>query len=248
MVRRVSWPGPHWRCAMGMTQLVEKSLSPPRGLDCWISARKAFPWSMSIQLPLIVMSMGDGVELGCALVPEVVCASISCVKDWGGPLIGMLICIWAEAVEAKTKTQIRANGMRGCTDDSSGIAGRGAGRISGAGVRRSGDQMRSGGRGAAVVPGADASGGWLCASIAVSCALVMARMYGVNGDAGTCTGAVLVQAGAWLTPRPFAPGSGQWLDWLGQQECAQACAGHTGTQTMATARRMARHRAAGRTA
>src|ERR1700733_15000509 len=188
MVRRVSWPGPHWRCAMGMTQLVEKSLSPPRGLDCWISARKAFPWSMSIQLPLIVMSMGDGVELGCALVPEVVCASISWAKDWGGPLIGMLICIWAEAAHARTAEQKRTNGMRGCTDYSSRGAGdAGAGWISDARMRRSGDQMRRGGRGAAVVRGADASGGWLCASIAVSCAVVVARTYGMRGDAGTCT-------------------------------------------------------------
>jgi hypothetical protein len=42
--------------AMGMIQLVEKSLSLPRcpvavGLDaacCWVSAMKALPWSMSV--------------------------------------------------------------------------------------------------------------------------------------------------------------------------------------------------------
>jgi hypothetical protein len=146
----------------------------------------------------------------------------------------------------RAKEDERNAGMHGLLLE--GCGGAGAGWISDARMRRSGDQMRSGGRGGAVVPGADASGGWLCASIAVSCALVVARTYGMGGDAGTCTGAVLVQAGAWLTPRPFAPGSGQCPDWLGQQECAQACAGHTGTQTMARTRRMARYRAAGRTA
>ena len=30
MARRVSWPGPTRRMAMGIIQLVEKNLSPPR--------------------------------------------------------------------------------------------------------------------------------------------------------------------------------------------------------------------------
>src|SRR5690242_2264944 len=53
-----------------MNQLVEKNLSPPLGLDCCSSRTKTFAWNMSIQAPFIVMSIGVGVEIGSALVPE----------------------------------------------------------------------------------------------------------------------------------------------------------------------------------
>jgi hypothetical protein len=61
MARRGSCPYlpfcPSCRMAMGMIQFVEKSLSPPRcpvvdefeAACCWMSERKARPWSMSIQ-------------------------------------------------------------------------------------------------------------------------------------------------------------------------------------------------------
>jgi hypothetical protein len=55
---------------MGMNQLVEKNLSPPLGLDCCSSRRKTFAWNMSVHEPFIVISIGEGVEIGCALVPE----------------------------------------------------------------------------------------------------------------------------------------------------------------------------------
>ena len=43
--------GPSWCWAMGMIQLVEKSLSAPRDEPacCWMSVRKALPWSMRDQ-------------------------------------------------------------------------------------------------------------------------------------------------------------------------------------------------------
>ena len=51
---------------------------------------------MSIHLPFISMSMGAGVELGSALVPEVACAWISSAKVWGGAdMCDMSICICA---------------------------------------------------------------------------------------------------------------------------------------------------------
>ena len=54
-----------------MNQLVEKNLSPPRGLDCWRSVKKTLAWNMSIHGPLLAMSIGVGVEFGSALVPDV---------------------------------------------------------------------------------------------------------------------------------------------------------------------------------
>src|SRR5277367_952408 len=55
---------------MGMNQLVEKNLSPPRGLVCCSSRTKALAWNINIQLPCIFIHIGVGVELGSALVPE----------------------------------------------------------------------------------------------------------------------------------------------------------------------------------
>src|SRR5438309_11794960 len=102
MVRTVSWPYlalcPSGRMAMGMSQLVEKNLSPPRvtggrqgalncsqvagegpaGVDaacCWISVMKVAPWSMSIQAPGWDMIIDVGVDAGSMLVPELVWAS-----------------------------------------------------------------------------------------------------------------------------------------------------------------------------
>ncbi len=54
-----------------MTQLVEKNLSPPRGLDCCVSTTNTFPWNINIQLPFIDISIGAGTEFGSALVPDV---------------------------------------------------------------------------------------------------------------------------------------------------------------------------------
>src|SRR5580658_3874714 len=56
--------------AEAMNQLVEYSLSPPRGPDCWISARKAFAMNMVFQLPRWVVTIGIGQAAGFAEVPE----------------------------------------------------------------------------------------------------------------------------------------------------------------------------------
>ena len=71
IVRKVIVPFPSLRCAMGIIQLVEKSLSRPRGPVCCVSLRKATPWNISIQSRFIVMIMSFGVELGSASVPAV---------------------------------------------------------------------------------------------------------------------------------------------------------------------------------
>ena len=56
---------------MGMNQLVEKNLSPPRGLDCCSSVTKTLAWNINIHGPRKVIIIGIGVEFGSALVPEV---------------------------------------------------------------------------------------------------------------------------------------------------------------------------------
>src|ERR1700691_3349214 len=59
------------RCsAVAMNQLVEYSLSPPRGPDCWMSDTKAVPIKVAFQLPNCVISMGIGHDAGFADVPE----------------------------------------------------------------------------------------------------------------------------------------------------------------------------------
>src|SRR5271155_941042 len=97
MVRRGSWPyfplAPSWCVAMGMIQLVEKSLSAPRGPLCWVSARKAVPWSMRVQPRYWLMIMGTGVEAGSMLVPEEVWASSASIRVVGGLDMSMLMSI-----------------------------------------------------------------------------------------------------------------------------------------------------------
>src|SRR6266852_5725970 len=118
IARRVSWPYlpfvPSWRMAMGMSQLVEKNLSPPRmtggvqgtlncsqvagegpvGLEvacCWVSAMKALPWSMSIQW---LMSMETGVEGGSTLVPELVWLSSASMRVVAGFIMFMFMSMF----------------------------------------------------------------------------------------------------------------------------------------------------------
>ena len=66
-----------------MNQFVEKSLSPPRGLDCCVSRMNPLAWNISIQFPFIAISMGTGVEFGSALVPELAWPMIACVNVFG---------------------------------------------------------------------------------------------------------------------------------------------------------------------
>src|SRR5216684_2761089 len=125
MVRRVSWPylpfGPSGRMAMGMSQLVEKNLSPPRmtggvqgtlncaqvagegpvGLEaacCWVSVKKAVPWSMSIQPAWWDMIMDVGVEAGSMLVPELVWLSSVSMRVVGGFIMCMSMVIGVAGV------------------------------------------------------------------------------------------------------------------------------------------------------
>ena len=56
-----------------MNQLVEKSLSAPRGPLCCVSVMKTLAWNISIHGPFIVISIGVGVETGSALVPDEAC-------------------------------------------------------------------------------------------------------------------------------------------------------------------------------
>ena len=96
MARRVSCPGPTCRCAMGMAQLVEKNLSPPRGLLCCRSVTKAFPWNIHIHAPCMLISIGIGVELGWALVPDEAWSSISSRKLAAriDCFIGCMLGVW----------------------------------------------------------------------------------------------------------------------------------------------------------
>jgi len=50
IARRVRTPFPSFRWAIGMSQLVENSLSPPRG-GLLNVVEKATPWNMNVQLP-----------------------------------------------------------------------------------------------------------------------------------------------------------------------------------------------------
>src|SRR6266704_2571770 len=43
-----------------------------RNAECCSSRTNTFAWNMSIQRPFLPISMGDGVEIGSALVPEAV--------------------------------------------------------------------------------------------------------------------------------------------------------------------------------
>lgn len=102
-MRSVSWPGPSLRCAMGMIQLVEKSLPVPRRLGiahagqeggtdgdcvvcCCVSARKAVPCSINCHPPRSSMSICMGVEGGSCVVPEEVCWSCASMKLFGGAM------------------------------------------------------------------------------------------------------------------------------------------------------------------
>src|SRR5271168_1579139 len=92
---------------MGMSQLVEKNLSPPRmtgamhgtlncsqvagegpvgseAACCWMSAMKAVPWSMSIHPWEFCISIETGVDAGSTLVPEVMWASSASMRVVGG--------------------------------------------------------------------------------------------------------------------------------------------------------------------
>lgn len=89
MTRRVSCPGPQARCAIGMNQLVEKSLSLPRGPLCCVSVMKALAWNMSVQLPCVVMSIGVGVDDGSRLVPD---------EAWRSMVWMRLACVWPECI------------------------------------------------------------------------------------------------------------------------------------------------------
>src|SRR5262245_6900718 len=80
MPRSVSSPGPSDRCAMGINQLVEKTLSPPRGPLCCSKLRNASPWNMNIHAPELNISMEFGTEPGCTLVPELECSRIVSMK------------------------------------------------------------------------------------------------------------------------------------------------------------------------
>lgn len=70
IARTVTTPRPALRCAIPMNQLVEKNLSAPRALLCCWSTTNTFAWNISIHAPCVVISMGTGVEMGSALVPE----------------------------------------------------------------------------------------------------------------------------------------------------------------------------------
>ena len=114
MARRVSWPRPSWRMAMGMSQLVEKNLSPPRvtgdrqgtlncsqvagegpvgfpAACCWVSVMKAVPWSMSIQPAWWDMIIDVGVDAGSMLVPELVWLSSVSMRVVGGFIMSMFM-------------------------------------------------------------------------------------------------------------------------------------------------------------
>ncbi len=69
MPRTVSVPGPSSRWAIGMNQLVLKTLSAPRGPVCCCEATNALPCSINIHAPLCVMSMSCGIESGFMVVP-----------------------------------------------------------------------------------------------------------------------------------------------------------------------------------
>src|SRR5580704_7549123 len=81
---------------MGMIQLVEKSLSAPRGPLCWVSERKAVPWSMRVQPLYWLMIMATGVDAGSMLVPELVWASSASMRVAGGSYMSMLMSIWVD--------------------------------------------------------------------------------------------------------------------------------------------------------
>jgi hypothetical protein len=103
---------------MGISQLVEKSLSPPRvtgdvqgtlncsqvagegpaGLEvacCWMSAMKAVPWSMSVQPAWWDMIIKVGVDAGSMLVPEFVWLSSASMRVVAGFIMSMFMLIGA---------------------------------------------------------------------------------------------------------------------------------------------------------
>ena len=102
---------------MGMSQFVEKNLSPPRvtggrqgalncshvegegpvgfrAACCWVSVMKALPWSMSIQLPCWDMIMEVGVDVGSMLVPELVWLSSVSMRVVEGLIMFIWVFIW----------------------------------------------------------------------------------------------------------------------------------------------------------
>src|SRR5215469_16844700 len=87
IARAVNTPGPSFRCAIVINQLVEKNLSPPLALDCCSSRTNTFAWNMSIHEPFIIMSIGTEVEMGSALVPEPVWLKMDCAKVAGDMVI-----------------------------------------------------------------------------------------------------------------------------------------------------------------
>src|SRR5271165_3921920 len=64
-----------------------------------MSLTNTFAWNISIQSPRIVISIGTGVELGSALVPEVSCSSTSSRNDVALPLIFIGIFIVCCAIQ-----------------------------------------------------------------------------------------------------------------------------------------------------
>ena len=87
IVRAVNTPAPIRRCAIGISQLVEKTLSSPRGpLCCW-TFKNPTPWNMNIQLALSRMSIGVGDEvyiLPLASVVESFQVAPDMIKTIGG--------------------------------------------------------------------------------------------------------------------------------------------------------------------
>jgi len=49
---------------------------------------------MSVQLPLVVMSISVGVELGSASVPDVVCCNLDSMSDFGCMFIFSVEVLW----------------------------------------------------------------------------------------------------------------------------------------------------------
>ncbi len=90
MARAVNTPGPACLCAMGMNQLVEKNLSPPRAPLCCSSRTKTVEWNIRLHAPACIIHMGVGVELGCASVPEEACRVISWVNVSGRMFMAVL--------------------------------------------------------------------------------------------------------------------------------------------------------------
>jgi hypothetical protein len=69
--------------ASAMNQFMEANLSCPRGPVCWMSVRKATPWSMRVQRWASgTWSMAMGEAAGLKLVPE---AAMGSAVSWDMP-------------------------------------------------------------------------------------------------------------------------------------------------------------------